>query len=112
MRSEWAWSHPRQPGPAMAGPGCLRVGDQRDDATRAVRSISWQVYPYSLSYQPMIFTVLPMDFVSGASKVQAAGEVMMSVETMGSVEYTTRPCSGPAAAARNASLTSSTSAAR
>jgi hypothetical protein len=36
-----------------------------------------------LSYQPTIFTWLPMTLVSGASKIELAGSLRMSLDTIG-----------------------------
>ena len=52
---------------------------------RPTRSTKRLLYPYSLSYQPMIFTMLPTTLVSCASKMQLWGSPTMSTLTIGSL---------------------------
>jgi hypothetical protein len=60
-----------------------------------------------LSYQPNTFAVVPFAMVSPLSKMHEYGDWLMSVDTSGAVEYWRYPSSGPAAAARYASLIAS-----
>src|SRR4051812_43674188 len=55
----------------------------------------------------MTLTVLPCAMVRDESKVQEAGQLTMSEDTIGSSVYSRMPLSWPCAAFRNASLTSS-----
>ena len=49
-----------------------------------IRSTNLFEYPHSLSYQPTTFAVVPITFVSPASKIHELGSVTMSAETIGS----------------------------
>src|SRR5215211_6474474 len=75
---------------------------------RSTRSTRRDEYPHSLSYQPKTFTIVPEAIVSSLSKMQEYVEPTMSCETIGSSVYWRIPSSGPPAARRNVSLTSST----
>src|SRR5690606_16762960 len=56
----------------------------RDAPTYFTTSTRRLEKPHSLSYQPTTLTWLPITFVSRESKMQEAGSVTMSVETIGS----------------------------
>src|SRR5262249_47545538 len=74
-------------------------------ATNRVRSSRRCEYASSLSYQAITLTRSPVTVVSGALTVDECRSPLKSHDTSGSSLTARMPLSGPAAAARNASLT-------
>src|SRR5262249_31782485 len=75
-------------------------------AMNRVRSTRRCQYAISLSYQAITVTRSPVAVVSGASSTDECRSPLKSRDTSGSSLTARMPLSGPAAAARNASLTS------
>src|SRR5437667_9945044 len=77
-------------------------------ATNFTRSLTLHEYPHSLSYHAVTFTHVPsITLVKPASTIEECGLPRKSTETSSSVENSMMPLSGPSAALRSASFTSS-----
>ena len=71
-----------------------------------IKSIILEEYPVSLSYQPIIFIILPITEVISESRTQECVFPTISIDTMGSCVNSRMPFRGPLAAFSNKVFTS------